>query len=101
MHRRDDRPVIAFDRSVWIWVAICSVVMLVVVGGGVWLVTGKFIDGLAVGAFTTFWGGPGFGVMFGSAYHALSNERSEKRAKLARAAEGVTGEVAAPQGSSD
>jgi hypothetical protein len=73
------RPVIAFDRSLWMWVAICSVVMFVGVGAGVWAVTGRFIDGLAVSAFTTMWGGPGFGVMFGSAYHALSTERFERR----------------------
>ncbi len=82
-----DRPIIAFDRSLWVWVAICSVVMFAVVGGGVWLVTGRLVDGLAVGGFTTFWGGPGFGVMFGSAYHALSSERAEKRSEVARAAD--------------
>jgi hypothetical protein len=87
---REERPIIAFDRSVWLWVAICSVVMFTGVGAGVWAVTGRAIDGVAVGAFTTFWGGPGFGVMFGSAYHALSSERSEKRSKAARAAEAAS-----------
>jgi hypothetical protein len=80
------RPVIAFDRSLWLWVAICSVVMFAGVGGGVWAVTGRAIDGLAVAAFTTLWGGPGFGIMFGSAYHALSTERSDKRRAAEEAA---------------
>ncbi len=84
-----DRPVIAFDRSLWVWVAVCSVVMLAGVGGGVWLVTGRLVDGLAVGGFTTFWGGPGFGIMFGSAFHALSTERAEKRAARDEGAAGA------------
>ena len=78
-------PEATLGRSIGIWVVLCTVVMLVGVGGGVWATTGEVVNGLAVGGFAALWGGPGFGVMFGSAAHSLPEERAEAAAARASA----------------
>ena len=43
-----------------------------------------WIDGLGVAAFATFWGGPGFGLIFGGAFWIQRQERWEAQAGSAR-----------------
>lgn len=62
-------------RALVVGVAVVTLVMFIGVALGMWLLTGEPIDGLAVGAFTAFWGGPGFGVMAGSATFAVLEAR--------------------------
>lgn len=50
-----------------------GVFLLVALGD--WAVTGSFGQGAVLGAFCALWGGPGFGIMAGSAAHALRAER--------------------------
>jgi hypothetical protein len=70
-------------RSIIVWVVLCTLGMLGAVAVAVTAVTGDVVDGLVVGAFAAAWGGPGFGVMFGSAAHAVRQERDERAAAAA------------------
>lgn len=56
-------------------VAVTFLLFLVGVGGGVWATSGEMVSGMAVGLFTAFWGGPGFGIMAGMALYNLRLER--------------------------
>lgn len=46
-------------------------------GAPMWLLTGQVWDGLGLGAFCAFWGGPGFGTMVGGAIWTSRNEAQE------------------------
>lgn len=42
-----------------------------------WAVTGSVVNGLAVGAYSALWGGPGFGVIAGGVGYFMSLDRQE------------------------
>jgi hypothetical protein len=52
-----------------------TIAIFLLVALGVWGITGSFGGGAVMGAFCALWGGPGFGIMAGSAGHALQAER--------------------------
>lgn len=53
----------AFGPIVIRSVIVTSVVMFLLTGLPMWAITGQVWDGIGLGAFCAFWGGPGFGVM--------------------------------------
>jgi hypothetical protein len=65
-------------------VVVCSIVFVLGVGVPTWLMLGRPADGLGLGLFAAFWGGPGFGVMAGGAVYALSQERAARAALIER-----------------
>lgn len=56
-------------------IGLATIIMFVGVGVPMWLLTGQVWDGLGLGAFCAFWGGPGFGLMAGGAYWTAKMER--------------------------
>jgi hypothetical protein len=81
----EPRPVPTLGHTVGVWVAIMIVSFIVGLTLIVWAVTGSFLIGLGVGGFCALWGGPGFGIMAGSAAHAMAEEKAERRARQAAA----------------
>lgn len=66
-------------RLLVVWVAATTIGLFGAVALAVWSVTGSVANGVLGGLFTTMWGGPGFGVMFGAAYHSIKEENATKR----------------------
>lgn len=56
-------------------IAVCTLLFLVAIGGGLYLFYEEVPLAVAVGLFTAFWGGPGFGLMAGMALYNLAVER--------------------------
>ena len=44
-------------------------------GGALWWLTGEVWDGIGLGAFCAFWGGPGFGLMVAGARWTVRMEK--------------------------
>jgi hypothetical protein len=76
----EPRPVPTLGHTVGVWVVIMIVGFVVGLTLIIWAVTGSFLIGLGVGGFCALWGGPGFGIMAGSAAHAMAEERAERLA---------------------
>ena len=72
-------------RRIVVWVAATTVGLFLLVAGAVWWVTGDLTNAILGGLFTTLWGGPGFGIMFGAAYQAIKEDDAEKAALAATA----------------
>jgi hypothetical protein len=83
---RPAREPIGLGRAMTLSVVVCTVVFLLGVGVPTWLLMGRLADGLGLGLFAAFWGGPGFGVMAGGAVYALSQERAAQAALVERRA---------------
>lgn len=64
-------------------ISLTSFIMLFGVGIPLSLYMESWVNGMAVGAFTALWGGPGFGLMAGMALHVLHTENWEKRHGIA------------------
>lgn len=62
---------------VGISIAVCTLVFFLGIGGGLYLFYGEVPLAVAVGLFTAFWGGPGFGLMTGMALYNLALERRD------------------------
>ena len=73
-----DESAPALTHSIVLAVAMTGAVLFVGSFATVWAMTGKPIDGVGVGLFTAFWGGPGFGIMFGPGFHTLRLEREQR-----------------------
>ncbi len=65
-----------FGRTVWRSIVVASLVFFLGVGLPMWWFTGSVWDGIGLGAFTAFWGGPGFGLMAAGAIWAHRHERA-------------------------
>jgi hypothetical protein len=73
------RPPPDLARAVRRWVTVMTIGFLVGLTLLFWAVTGNVVAGLAIGGFGALWGGPGFGVMAGSAVHAMRTEHDGRR----------------------
>jgi len=60
-------------------IAIASILMFLGTGIPMAARTGSAWDGIGLGAFCAFWGGPGFGTMAAGAIWTLRCERAERR----------------------
>lgn len=70
-----DQAEIPFGPILKTSVLVTTLVMLFAVGVPMWLLTGQIWDGIGLGVFTAFWGGPGFGVMAAGARWTALQER--------------------------
>ena len=61
-------------------IAWTTLVMLVATGAPMWWLTGDIWNGIGLGAFCAFWGGPGFGTMAGGVIWTMRQERNEAAA---------------------
>ncbi len=60
-------------------IAVASIIMFLGTGLPMLALTGSVWDGIGLGAFCAFWGGPGFGTMAAGAIWTLRCERAEHR----------------------
>lgn len=56
-----------------------SVIMFLATGLPMWWLTGQIWDGIGLGAYCAFWGGPGFGAMAGGAIWTARQERAHQQ----------------------
>ncbi len=66
----------AFGPILLTSVVIASLVFFLGVGLPMWWLTGEIWDGIGLGAFTAFWGGPGFGLMAAGAIWGARREHA-------------------------
>lgn len=57
-------------------ITVAGLAMLLGVGLPMWALTGNIWDGIGLGLFTAFWGGPGFGTMAAGALWSWRLERA-------------------------
>ncbi len=62
-------------RTMLLSIGWTTIAMFVLTGAPIWLLTGEVWNGIGLGSFCAFWGGPGFGTMVGGALWAHRCER--------------------------
>ncbi len=68
-------------KRLLVWVIGTTIGLFLVVAAAVWWVTGDLTNAVLGGLFTTLWGGPGFGLMFGAAYQSVKEDDAVKAAE--------------------